>query len=320
MAPRAVTGTGPGGTPDPTPDTVEGWRGLAGGLLSDPCCAFHRNVEISAKYAWLYGLQPGCFKWAAMAAIASHHVRIALFPLRIDADGTGYVPRRRDPMRRRLLVDDVHVIRETINAIYDDIFWVHLAYATGGDPSDGIGNLELLRHDDRYRPVLTAFEAIDRGRRLLEQGGTDLDARAEAEDLIWKGNVALLEHEQTAMVQPHFDRLSCAFARLISIGSATSFEVRGLGHEVGYFTSFYGYSLTRGLPTVWRARTWPRITHYDERWSWLVGSVVPRFRKLDGQAQLVRTTLDRISDEASALAAMPCLPPLDPEGPHDRST
>jgi hypothetical protein len=39
----------------------------------------------------MYKLQPACFKWAAMAAIASHHVRLALFPLRLDADRTGYV-------------------------------------------------------------------------------------------------------------------------------------------------------------------------------------------------------------------------------------
>ena len=50
---------------------------MADGLLSDPCCAFHRNVEISSRYAWMYKLQPACFKWAAMAAIASHHVRLA---------------------------------------------------------------------------------------------------------------------------------------------------------------------------------------------------------------------------------------------------
>ena len=34
---------------------------------------------------------PSCFKWAGRAAIASHHVRLALFPLRLDADRTGYV-------------------------------------------------------------------------------------------------------------------------------------------------------------------------------------------------------------------------------------
>jgi hypothetical protein len=73
------------------PDTIAGWKALSARLLSDPCCAFHRNMEISMRYAWIHQHQPACFKWAAMAAIASHHVRLALFPLRLDTDRTGYV-------------------------------------------------------------------------------------------------------------------------------------------------------------------------------------------------------------------------------------
>jgi hypothetical protein len=30
--------------------------------------------------------------------------------------------------RRRVLLEDVNTIRATNNAIFDDIFWVHLAY------------------------------------------------------------------------------------------------------------------------------------------------------------------------------------------------
>ena len=80
-------------------------------------------------------------------------------------------------------------------------------------------------------------------------------ARQAADDLIWEGNIQLLEHEQRALVQPHFDRLSCAFARLFSMGSALSFEVRGVRQEVSYFSSFYVYSFGRGIPQALRART-----------------------------------------------------------------
>jgi hypothetical protein len=79
------------------------------------------------------------------------------------------------------------------------------------------------------RPVLSGFEAIDRGRRVLEDRTASAVARRRADDLIWEGNVQLLEHEQRALVQPNFDGLSCAFARLVSIGSATRFEVRECG-------------------------------------------------------------------------------------------
>jgi hypothetical protein len=37
-----------------TPDTIAGWKAVADGLLSDPCCAFHRNVEISSRYASIW--------------------------------------------------------------------------------------------------------------------------------------------------------------------------------------------------------------------------------------------------------------------------
>ena len=167
-----------------------------------------------------------------MAAIASHHVRLALFPLRLDTDRTGFVDIPRSLGRRKLLLtEDVNTIRETNNAIFNDIFWVHLAYVAA---DDGIERLRALCGAERhYAAVLSGFEAIDRGRRVLEDTTASAEARQTADDLIWEGNLRLLEHEQRALVQPHFDRLSCTFARLVSIGSATSFEVRGVRQEVG---------------------------------------------------------------------------------------
>ena len=139
----------------------------------------------------------------------------------------------------------------------------------------------------------------------MENATASTDARRKADDLIWEGNVRLLEHEQRALVQPNFDRLSCAFARLVSMGSATTFEVRGVRHEVAYFTSFYLSSLTRGIPHVLRAQAWPRITRFDDRWWWLVASVVPRFRRFDADTRLVDTSLRRIFDEARHYASTP---------------
>jgi hypothetical protein len=86
---------------DEAPNSIAEWKAVADGFLTDESCAFHRNVEISARYAWLYKLMPSCFKWAGMAAIASHHVRLALFPLRLDADRTGYVNIPHSLVRRR---------------------------------------------------------------------------------------------------------------------------------------------------------------------------------------------------------------------------
>jgi hypothetical protein len=273
-------------------------------------------MEISSRYAWIYRLYPASFKWTAMAAIASHHVRLALFPLQLDTDRTGYVDIARSLRRRKLLLTgDANTIRATNNAIFDDIFWVHLAYVSA---DDGIERVRaLLRSEGHYAPMLSGFEAIDEGRRLVADPTASAAARRTADDLIWAGNLLLLEHEQRAVVQPNFDVLSCAFARLISIGSATTFGARGVRHEVGYFTSFYLYSLTRGVPDALRARTWPRITRFDDRWRWLETSVVPRFRRFATQTGLVDVTLRRIADEARAFASMPCIHPAGDADPSE---
>ena len=102
-----------------------------------------------------------------MAAFASRHVRLALSPLRLDRDRGGYVDIPHSLGRRKvLLITDVNRIRDTNNAIFDDIFWVHLAYAAA---DNGIECLRgLLREERHYAAVLSGFEAIDHGRRVLE--------------------------------------------------------------------------------------------------------------------------------------------------------
>jgi hypothetical protein len=293
------------------PDTIAGWKALADSLLTDQSCAFHRNLEISSRYAWIYKFMPACLKWAGMAAFASHHVRLALFPFRLDTDRTGYVDIPHSLHRQKaLLLADVNTIRETNNAIFDDIFWVHLAY---GATDDGIERLRaLLGAESHYAAVLAGFEGIERGRRALEDKTASTEARRAAVELIWNGNVQLLEHEQRALVQPNLDRLSCAFARLFSIGSALTFEVRGVRHEASYFTSFYLYSLTHGIPQALHAQAWPRITRFDDRWGWIVTSIVPRFRRFDTDTRLAETSLRRIFDEARDYASNPCVLPRSP--------
>ena len=290
------------------PDSIAGWKALADGLLTDQACAFHRNLEISSRYAWIYKFLPNYLKWAGMAAFASHHVRLALFPFRLDTDRTGYVDIPHSLQRHKtLLLADVNTIRETNTAIFEDIFWVHLAYGTG---ENGIDCLRALVKDEpHYASVLAGFEAIDQGRRLLEDDDASTERRRMAEDLIWQGNIQLLEHEQRALVQPNLNRLSCAFARLFSMGSALTFEVRGVREEATYFTSFYLYALTRGIPQAMRDRTWPRITRFDDRWRWIVTSIVPRFRRLDADTRLIDAGLSHIFDEAHLYASNPCVLP-----------
>ena len=114
-------------------------------------------------------------------------------------------------------------------------------------------------------------------------------------------------------MQPNLDRLSCAFARLFSIGSALTFEVRGVRQEISYFTSFYLYALTEGMPPALRAHAWPRITRFDDRWRWVVTCVVPRFRRVDADMHLADASLRRIFDEARDYASNPCVLPRSPQ-------
>ena len=114
-------------------------------------------------------------------------------------------------------------------------------------------------------------------------------------------------------MQPNLDGLSCAFARLFSIGSALTFEVRGVRDEASYFTSFYLYSLTRGIPHALQAQTWPRITRFADRWRWIVTSIVPRFRRFDADPRLLDASLRRVFDEARDYASNPCVRPRSPE-------
>ena len=79
--------------------------------------------------------------------------------------------------------------------------------------------------------------------------------------------------------------------------------------RLAYFTSFYLSSLTRGLPAAARARTWPRITRYDDRWHWITTSVVPQFRRFDADMELADASAQRIFDDAVGYAAMPCVLP-----------
>lgn len=296
--------------PNGPPDTVAGWRAAADALLSPPCCAFHRNMEISSRYAWLHGQLPTCFKWAGMAAIASHHARLVLFPFRLNADRSGYVNLPRSLSRWGLLTDDANRMREVNNAIYGDIFWVHLAYLASLDSADGVADLRpLLRPHPEYTGLISGFETIDRGRAVLADERSPAEARREAIDLVWAGNLALLEHEQRTVVQPLFDHLSGTFGRLISMGATTSFEVRGLRQQLRYVTSFSAFSLTGGLAAALRTRTIPRITRFDDRWRWLESSVVPRFRRLDADQALVHRTLDRVIEDAMRYSDLPCLIP-----------
>ena len=204
-----------------------------------------------------------------------------------------------------LLMADVNTIRETNNAIFDDIFWVHLAYATA---EDGIERLRaLLEPEPHYAAVLAGFEAIDQGRRVLENGtasaaGSTGGRRAH---LVGQRRAPRARAARLGATQPRSPLVRVRQALLDRLGP----DLRGAWSAArgSYFTSFYLYALTRGIPQALDAHAWPRITRFDDRWRWIVTSIVPRFRRLDADAHLIDASLRRIFDEARDYASNPCV-------------
>lgn len=273
-------------------DSITAWKARAEALLTEQPCVFRRNQQITALYAALYLRRPQVFKWAGMAAAASHHVRMALWPLRLGADRDGRVdlPRAVGSWQG-LHLDDVDRLRRTNNGIFDDIFWVHAAY--DGDPRRLERLRPLLEADDRYRGMVTAFDEIEAGRRRVAAGDPS------GERAIWRGNLWILEHEQRALVQPRFAELSSSFARAFSMGATLGFQVKGLRRMVGVFTSFYGYSARSRPMTFLRERRLPSVTRFDDRWTWIERAIVPRFQRFERSTAEVRASLERMVDEAT---------------------
>ena len=276
------------------PETIAGWKALADGLLTDQPCVFHRNLEISSRYAWIYKYMPAYLKWAGMAAFASHHVRLALFPLRLDRDRTGYVDIPHSLGRRRvLLLSDINTIRQTNNAIFDDIFWAHLAYAS---TDNGIDRLRTLLGDEpHYAPVLAGFETIDHGRRAHGRG-----AHLERQHPTPRTRTTRAWCNPTSTASPARSPGSSRSAPPSASRSAAS------ATRLSYFTSFYYYALTGGIRQI---QAWPRITRFDDRWRWILTCIVPRFRRFDVHTRLVDTSLRRVFDEARDYASNPCVLP-----------
>ena len=55
---------------------------------------------------------------------------------------------------------------------------------------------------------------------------------------------------------------------------------------------------------------------FDDRWGWIVTSIVPRFRRFDADTPLADASLRRIFVEARDYASNPCVLPMSEHGAH----
>lgn len=212
-----------------------------------------RNLRITEAYAELYLRNPHLYKWAGMAALTSATVGKGMYAmLLLKYTGMGGVV--------GLFGRDVNAILEQLVAgnllVFTDIYWQHLAYEQGGLKALAAvyeaGKLEC--------DVFRAWELIDTGRRCADMAQ------------IWEGNAILLKFEQQRVLQPGVYDDNLALWQ----------EVAGWipSPIPGQFETFADF-LARG-----------NIGVFEERWRWIEGRMLPRWKQLsDHSAESVQRAL-----------------------------
>jgi hypothetical protein len=218
------------------------------------------NVQITASYAKMYLTNTLLFKWAGMAAFASHEVGNGMEqawrlgfgeagytfgPLAVWVGGiaTGHGSDA-GPIMGKLLF---WALTGGNRLVWADIFWQHLAYRDAG--------LKALQDagkaGDIPQRVVDAWTLIDTG------------GKSKNANKVWEGNMALLMYEQQEILQPKiYDA-----PEVKDLWKAISPDVPSPipGHNV----SFTGY-----VPGG-------NIGVFSERWKWISESMLPAWRQLD---------------------------------------
>ncbi len=266
------------------------WRSVIERQLPPPERFCDRNRAITAAYAGWYRQEPWLFKWAGMAAFASDQVGVALATAEMlmaphralredgmphpdaalpdllrDLYGRGvtvalFVPIALHEGATAQLLEDLRVIKQANDAIFNDTGWAHLAYIHGG-----LEVLEACLTADEERPLLEAFRMLDEGAHRLCDPSTFEEGRA----LIDRAAVAMLRHEQMTILPPYMERLSDLGRRLASLGTWLDFE--GAPGLMGQ-PSFSGYF---GLPAVLLGTR--SIANTQDRWTWIENDLLPRW-------------------------------------------
>ena len=212
---------------------------------------FKRNQMITAAYADLYLSDSETFKWAGMAAIASKEVGRGMgIGEALSESGLPLIPGV--PGARILGSDIVQWLATGNKAMYEDIYWQHLAYQNGG-----IAELERIRDANDINPqVFQAWQKIDRGKRENNQ------------DLIWEGNGDLLRFEQRDVLQPKvYDQSRQLWSDMSGAPAKWFMEIESPYNSQG--PSFQDFVDGGDLG------------NFDDRWKWINGSLLPEWKQID---------------------------------------
>ncbi len=220
------------------------------------------NVQVTSSYAKMYLTNPNLFKWAGMAAFASHEVGNGMQQAWQLGFGTGtemFTPGATwigglitgrgggvGPMMGKLLF---WALSGGNRYVWADIFWQHVAYRDAGLKAIQ----DARKAGDIPQRVLDAWTLIDNG------------AKSKESDKIWDGNTALLMYEQQEVLQP-------------KIYEATEVRDKGLWKAIspdvpspipGHSVKFISY-----VPNG-------DIGVFADRWKWIFESMLPAWVNLD---------------------------------------
>ncbi|MFL5806664.1 MAG: DUF2515 family protein [Roseiflexaceae bacterium] len=241
------------------------------GNLGEHMIVFKRNQAITAAYAEMYLRNPQLYKWAGMAALTSATVGRGMYIMYgIRQAHLGSVV----GLFGREVAETFRQLGVGNRAVFTDIYWQHMAYDQGG-----LAELEQIgRSGELDERALHGWRLIDAGRRAGDQ------------DLVWAGNTVLLHYEQKEVLQP----------QVYDHNPALWHEVSGwIPSPIPGHREVFGDFARGGNIGVFR-----------ERWSWIEGHMLPRWRDLaDGQPARAKRLLQSLmlGGEPLTLPGLPAL-------------
>jgi hypothetical protein len=275
-----------------TGDGLDYFQAQAEQLLPAENQVFERNRAITATYASLFLKERSLFKWAGMAAFASHRVGISLVPFAIEewAEGRARFKVPPEHQGRALSIDDdLNLLRLTNNRVYASIAWSHLAFSSKDHGSECV--LDLSATVPEWRLLRQGWERICQAARRLKQG----EPRSVVEPLIWRGNEELLRFEQEVTVQAGFDRMQRAFSTFLTWAMSMEFDGDNQRVELDTFSYFPLYMWTQAFHVLARTRSLPHVGRFDHRWCWVEGSLLPMWKHVEASDRELEQKLKRLA-------------------------
>jgi len=257
-----------------------------------------RNLAIDATYAGWCLAHPDWFRWAGMAAFASHRVGLLLsmYDFTFAGDRVTNVLDTFSEGDKAPLLNNIEILRRANNLAFANSGWAHLAYAA---PDGGIDAVEAGLGDDPTQVnLLEGFRLIETGRRLLASSSSNA-ARADA--IFWRGNFLLLKHEQWGVIQHHFEQLHMELDLFLTLTTVLHFDANELVMTRWTRCSFFSYMWTRGLVQLLLTLSLPNIKLLRHRWAWVSGEVFPTWQKVVTQDRRLRFKLMAIARPGSRL-------------------